>query len=299
MALPGEDLLNDAIDMHNHPLGEGKLAVPLLYETALGMKEAGMAGVLFKPHFTPTTLPATLLDDLIEEFRVFGGVILEHSAGGINPSVVAEQIRDGAKKFWMPLMTESFWEKQLEHPRGYLGRDAMAAMEQRHGPFWRYLNERGELRDALKDDLRDVLDIIAANDVIFDTGHASPEEALVLVEEAVNAGVEKVVVDHPLSITCGASIEQQVEMADMGAYIEQSWAKLQPTGGGVDPAKYAEAIKAVGPDRTVLVTDYAAGSHPPPSEAMREYIVLMQEYGISESDIGVMINDNPRDLIDL
>ncbi len=299
MSLQGEHLVEDAVDMHNHPLGAGKLEVPALAETATGMKDAGMAGVLFKPHFTPTTLVAKQLDDLIDDFRVFGGVIMEHSAGGIDPTVVAEQIRDGAEKFWMPLMTQSFWEKQLSHPRGYLDEDTMAAMENRHGPFWEYLDDDGEIREELQSDLRAVLEVIADNDAIFDTGHASPAEALALVEEAVNAGVEKVVVDHPLSITCGATIEQQVEMADLGAYIEQSWAKLQPTGGGVDPAKYAEAIKAVGPDRTVLVTDYAAGSHPPPAEAMREYAVTLQQYGISERDIEVMINENPRDLLDL
>jgi predicted metal-dependent phosphotriesterase family hydrolase len=175
----------------------------------------------------------------------------------------------------------------------------MEEMERRHGPFWSYLNDDGELREEIRGNLREVLEAIAEADVIFDTGHAGPEECLVLVEEALEAGVEKVVVDHPLSITSQVPIEQQVEMAEMGAYIEQSWAKMQPTGGAVDPAKYAEAIEAVGPDRTVLVTDYAAGSHPPPEEAMREYVVTMKQYGITDDEIETMTKDNPRELLDL
>ncbi len=297
MPQPGMELVEDAIDMHVHPLDDG-FSVPMALETARGMADAGMAGVLFKPHFNPTPMLAELLDQLLEDFRVFGGHIMERSAGGIDPQVVAGQLRDGAVKVWMPLMTQSFWDAQLSHPRGYLGEDAMATMERHHGPFWEYM-EGGELRAGLFPELREVLELIADAGAIFDTGHASAEASMALVEEAAAAGVEKVVVDHPLAITKEATIEQQVEMVEAGAYMEQSWAKLQPTGGAVPPARYAEAIEAVGPENTVLVTDYAAGSHPPPAEAMREYLVTLRDHGVSDGDLRVMTRDNPRELLGL
>lgn len=299
MARPGMDLVRDAIDMHVHPLVDGEFSVPLAYETVRGMAEEGMAGVLLKPHFVETTMAASLIDELVDDFRTFGGLIMERSAGGIDPQVVENQIELGAKKIWMPLMTQSFWDAQLSHPRGYLGREAMAEMEDRYGPFWRYLDDDGEFREEIRSDLRPVLELIADAGVVFDTGHASAEASLALVEEAADAGVEKIVVDHPLAITKQATIEQQRRMVEMGAYMEQSWAKLQPTGGGVSPATYAEAIEAVGAENTVLVTDYAAGSHPPPAEAMREYVVTLKRHGITDDEIELMIEDNPRDLLDL
>jgi hypothetical protein len=297
MSRPGTELVRDAIDMHVHPLAEG-FSVPMALETARGMADAGMAGVLFKPHFNPTAMLAALLEEVVPELQVWGGHIMERSAGGIDPQVVASQLRDGAVKVWMPLMTRSFWEAQRSHPRGYLGEEAMATMREHHGPFWEYM-EDGELRAGLFPELREVLELIAEADAIFDTGHASAEASIALVEEAVDAGVRKVVVDHPLAITKDATIDQHREMVAAGAYVEQSWAKLQPTGGAVPPERYAEAIAAVGAENTVLVTDYAAGSHPPPAEAMREYLVTLREHGISDEELRVMTRDNPRELLGL
>jgi hypothetical protein len=295
MSRPVTELLEGAIDMHVHPLAEG-FSVPMALETARGMADAGMAGVLFKPHFNPTAMVAELLDEVVPELQVWGGHIMERSAGGIDPRVVASQLRDGAVKVWMPLMTRSFWDAQRSHPRGYLGEEAMARMRERHGPFWEYM-EDGELRSGLFPELREVLELIADAGAIFDTGHASAEASLALVEEAVDAGVEKVVVDHPLAITKDATIEQHREMVAAGAYVEQSWAKLQPTGGGVPAERYAEAIEAVGAENTVLVSDYAAGDHPPAPEAMREYFGTLREHGISDAQLRVMTRDNPRDLL--
>lgn len=294
-----DELARDAIDMHIHPLADGVFSAPAAMEYVQRMADAGMAGVLLKPHYVETTLTATLVDDLVSDFRTFGGLIMERSAGGIDPQVVTDQIRNGAKKFWMPLMTQNFWDMQLSHPRGYMGREEMAKAEPVYGPFWEYLDDEGEIRDGIREDLYDVLEVIADADVIFDTGHASAEESMALVAAANEVGVEKIVVDHPLAITKQATIDQQVEMAKMGAYMEQSWAKIQPSGGGVDASRYAEAVEAVGAEHTVLVTDYAGGDHPPPDEAMRDYITTMRKEGIPDADIELMIKDNPRALLGL
>lgn len=83
----------------------------------------------------------------------------------------------------MLLMTQSFWDAQRSHPRGYLGEEAMATMREHHGPFWEYLNDDGELRVELFPELREVLELVAEADAIFDTGHASAEASLALVGE--------------------------------------------------------------------------------------------------------------------
>ena len=145
MTLPGEAIVHDAVDMHVHPLVDGGFSARLANETVQGMADSGMQAVLLKPHFTETTMVASLIDHLVPDIRSFGGLIMERSAGGIDPNVVKTQIREGAKKIWMPLMTQNFWDKQLSHPRGYLGRSAMEAMEELHGPFWSYLDDDGEL----------------------------------------------------------------------------------------------------------------------------------------------------------
>ena len=47
----------------------------------------------------------------------------------------------------------------------------------------------------------------------------------------------------------------------------------------------AEAVRAVGAEHTVLVTDYAGTMHPPPHEAMAQYLETMREHGVGEAEL--------------
>jgi predicted metal-dependent TIM-barrel fold hydrolase len=63
--------------------------------------------------------------------------------------------------------------------------------------------------------------------------------------------------------------------------------------------KVVEAIRAVGPERSILMSDAGQRHNPMPAEALRVFAQSVHESGVSESDVGRMIRDNPLDLLEL
>lgn len=62
------------------------------------------------------------------------------------------------------------------------------------------------------------------------------------------------------------------------------------------PADLATAIKAVGPEKSVMATDMGQIDNFTPVEGLRVFIRMMQERGISDEEIRVMVSENPKHL---
>jgi hypothetical protein len=71
-------------------------------ELANAAKSAGMAGLLLKNHETSTTPLAETVRQVVTDFQVFGGLVLNQAVGGFNPVAVEMAILGGAKQIWMP-----------------------------------------------------------------------------------------------------------------------------------------------------------------------------------------------------
>ena len=61
---------------------------------------------------------------------------------------------------------------------------------------------------------------IARHKLVLATGHSSAEEDLLLVSEARRAGVEHIVVTHPMVAPVNMTIPQMKQAAAGGAYLE-------------------------------------------------------------------------------
>ena len=113
-----------------------------------------------------------------------------------------------------------------------------------------------------------VLDKIAEHDLVLATGHSSPEESLMLVREARERGIGRIMVTHPLPPPVGMSIEQQKRAAAWGALLEYPVGNAlgsNPTWEGTSEAKlraYVEAIRAVGPEHVVVSSDLGQSMNP-------------------------------------
>ena len=60
-----------------------------------------------------------------------------------------------------------------------------------------------------------------------------------------------------------------------------------------------EAIKEVGPSKTVLTTDAIQTWNPPPPEVMRMYVASLLHLGVEEESIRTMIQENPAKILGL
>jgi hypothetical protein len=163
------------------------------------------------------------------------------------------------------------------------------------------LDERG----GLLSEVREILAMVAAADVVFFTGHLSIDESKVLVPEAKRLGVKKIVVSHPEYENMNYSIDDQRWLADAGALMEHTMSCHLPFWFPTDRPRYQtvwdiyDAIKAVGPERCVLTSDLGQIHSPPPTEGFREFIQMFASLGASDRDIDLMTKENPSRLLGL
>jgi hypothetical protein len=164
-----------------------------------------------------------------------------------------------------------------------------------------HVPDAGPLPDAL----RRILDLVAAHDAVLNTGHVSAPEACRLAEAASAHGVTRVLV--PAN---GYPPDAIGAIAATGAYVEFSFFfHTHATMVGLThvdaerhraPGLPLEAtlagIRAAGPARTIVSSDCGVALLPPPAEGLREFLLLLREAGVEESDLRVMAARNPTRL---
>ncbi|MCL2539068.1 MAG: DUF6282 family protein [Oscillospiraceae bacterium] len=284
-----ESMVKGAVEIHVHSFPDVFPRLLNDIELARQAKDAGMSAVLIKNHFGCTVARAGLTA-YVTDFPVFGGIALNHSVGGLNPHAVRVSIEMGAKKVWMPTL----------HAEYYLRTPEACPM---FGPQIQGITGLRILNDdsTLKDEVLEILDLIAAADIALGTGHISPEEAMVLAERAKSAGVKKIVVTHPTSPMMRYTIEQMKETLARGAcmlehvYGDTTGQMMDP----IAPCVISDAIRATGVEHNIMSTDTGQAINPPPVAAMALFIQMMLEEGLGEEDIRVMTRGNPAQILGL
>ena len=114
-----------------------------------------------------------------------------------------------------------------------------------------------------------------------------------LVREARARGVDKVLATNPLYWAIDMSVEQMVEAARLGAYVEFIYYSVGRPGATVTMDAYADAIRAIGPSCG------GQASLPIHTYAWEELLRGMREHGLTEEEIGRMSKVNPARLLGL
>jgi len=145
----------------------------------------------------------------------------------------------------------------------------------------------------------DILDLVAEADIIIGTGHLSVQEGIALAKAAKQRGVKKVLATHSNVPITNYSVEDQIEMAKHGAFLEHCYHRCIGDAFAIKPKEIAEKIKKVGPSHCVLSSGLGVAGWLHPIEAMRLFIRSMLSNGISESDVEKMTKDNTAMLLGL
>ena len=216
------EILTGSFDLHVHAgpdIQERRLDA---LQTARHAYEAEMAGFVLKSHEYPTEPLAGALRQMYPGLDVAGAIALNRSVGGVNPDAVEVSARLGAKVVWMPTFDADAWR------RG-----------QGRGPGLRIADDAGALTPAT----RAVLEIVRARDMALASGHVAPREALALFRAAREAGITRMIATHPAAV---ASIEQQREMADLGAYVEYTFLSCMPSRAQMTVEELVAALQRIG-----------------------------------------------------
>jgi hypothetical protein len=257
------------------------------------MAELGMAGFVMKSHYTSTAERASVVRAAIPGIDALGSIVLNRAVGGMNPLAVEVAGREGARIVWLPTVDSVNESHERDAPPG--GRV----------PVWVKLQL--ELREqgieippvpVLGDDGKplpetlEVLETIARHQMVLATGHLSGDEIFVVVEAAVEAGIETIVVTHPEFPSQDLGIAAQRELVARGALLERCF--TTPHTGKVSWERWLEAIRATGPENSVLSTDLGQIFNPAVEDGMGFMVDRLLEAGFDEKEIKAMAVTNTR-----
>jgi hypothetical protein len=271
------DYLEGAVDLHVHSAPDVDKRRFSDLELARSAKDAGMGAVLIKSHQNSTVERAWLVSQCVTGIRVYGGLVLNETVGGLNLAAVRLALELGARQVWMP--TRSARNHRLYHgqPGGIT-----------------ILDEQGKLLTVVEE----ILLAMAKSDCILGTGHLSPQETSVLIDAAQKLGGSKILVTHPEWGPTYHSWEAQKELATRaGVFFERCFVSTTHLCGCVPFETIERAIIETGVGRTILSTDLGQPETPPPAEGMRLYAERLRSAGFSVDQIRTMMQANPERLL--
>ena len=319
-----KELLQGSIDVHVHATPHLPSSPRRLdpVEAAIQARDAGMRTIVLMDVFEMSNGIAWLVNRLVPDFKVYGGLILNTVYGSLNPRAVKTAISygDGAK--FISFGTHSTYFQASREGRIVDGK--FVPLSQLYPEFKREEVDRAisiPVDGTMTKELDAILSIIASNpDVYMNTGHVSPAEAIRLVELGNTYGISNMLV--ATAVTKASSTEQLAYMVELGAFIEYTLAAYthttpipkthyypeleyaaidegmgEQTSGGIRLA--AEQIQAIGADNCIIGTDFGVYTLPDPVEGLREFIAALMDLGTPLGDIRKLVATNPAKLLGL
>jgi hypothetical protein len=287
------ELLRGAYDTHMHISPD---VVPrIVDDVTLARRFAalGMDGFVLKSHYTSTAERAAVVRAAVPGVQALGAIVLNRAVGGMNPLAVEVAGREGARTVWMPTVDSVNEAGEREAPAGA------------KVPVWVKLQldlrEQGieiepvavvDDAGAVLPETRAVLERVAAHGMVLATGHISRDEIFAVVDAALEAGVEEIVVTHPEFPSQNLSIDDQAALAARGALLERCF--TTPHTGKIEWEQWIENIRAGGAEHSVLSTDLGQTFNPPVEDGMAIMVDRLLDAGFSEDEIHVMAVENTR-----
>jgi hypothetical protein len=278
--------LSGAADLHCHfgPDAHRARSVSGL-EAAQEAAQAGHAAVVLKSHDYPTAPLAALIDQLVPDIRVFGGVCCDREVGGVNPAAVETSLRLGAKVVWLPTLSSR--------------QDVRNGVAEQLGIPGPGLTVIDEDTGKLLPETEEILGLVEQHDAILATGHVSTEEHLVVARAFGQRG--RLLVTHAREDLAGPNLteEQCVMLADLGATIELCAMTCIGALASRPVSDLASCARAVGPARCTLATDYGQASNPHPAAGLSGFAEALVAEGVTPEDVRLMACTNPTRLLGL
>ena len=286
-------LLRGAYDTHIHVSPD---VVPrIVDDVTLAQRFAalGMEGFILKSHYTSTAERAGVVRAAVPGIQALGAIVLNRAVGGMNALAVEVAAREGARTVWLPTVDSVNESHEREAPPGA------------KVPVWVKLQL--ELREqgieippvpvvddggAVLPETRAVFERIAHHGMLLATGHLARDEIFAVVDAALEAGVEEIVITHPEFPAQSLSVEDQQALAGRGALLERCM--TTPFTGKIAWEEWMENIRACGPEHSVLSTDLGQVFNPPVEDGMGIMVDRLLDAGFNDEEVQVMAVANTR-----
>jgi hypothetical protein len=275
-------VLAGAIDLHAHYGPDSYPRQWDAFEVAALAKDRGLRGVVLKNHWSETASIAYLVRKYgAQGIDVFGAVSLDTPLGGVNPQAVRYMVDvtgGWGRIVWMPT-------HDSEHEVAFNKEKRPSVPVSRDG--------------ALLPETLEVIGLVAEHGLTLATGHVTPEETLMILEQARKRGVTRLIVTHPLldpQFTF-MSVPQLREAVALGGIVEITAGSLWREGPGRE--RVLKAIRAIGPENFFVASDSGLTGTPNHTDSLVMAARVLRQNGLNEDALDVMFKDNPARLLGL
>jgi len=94
-------------------------------------------------------------------------------------------------------------------------------------------------------------------------------------------------------------VPQMREAAAIGAFIEFAGASTAAADAGPRLERYAQAIRLLGPQSTILSSDLGQKGNPLPPDGLAAFVAVLRAKGFTEQELDLMTKQNPARLLGL
>ncbi len=284
-----DPLLAGVCDIHIHCLPDTRARCIDELTLAREAKVAGYRALMYKSNDWSCHDRAYLIRQALPEFEVFGSLCMNRVHGDkVNVFAAEQAIKTTGslcRCIWMPTLAAAYQHRCDKLP----------------GPGIPVLDPQG---NVLPEVVR-VMELCAEADIIFASGHSSPQESLILARKAKEIGVKKFVVTHVNSLIWKLTHDQIRQAVDLGAFVEYCYLpRLWGPGSGnpqFERQSHEEFLTYVRtiPERSFISTDLGQRGNPNPIDGMRQCIRELSGTEIPQRDIDLLVRINPAHLIGL
>jgi hypothetical protein len=291
-------LLDGSVDLHVHPYPSPFPRRMDAAEAAQRAADAGMRAIVVKSHHHDTaTDVAALRAHGIDAsgIDVFGGIALNTQVGGLNPHAVNLSLAMGGKVVWFPtIASPKHIEHHREHPQ--LKFPSLAVDLIPEEPIDVFANGEGRLRP----EVHEILRMIGEADAVLASGHMPAQSIIAVFAAAKEHGVRRMIVNHP-NFVIEASKDEVKALVELGALIEHSLCMYDEESSfhnwQIDTL--VDWVRWVGPEHSSLGSDLGQAGNPFPADSFRKICSRLLEAGMTETEVRMLVADNPARLIGL
>jgi hypothetical protein len=231
-------------------------------------RAVGFSTVVLKAHEGSTVERAAAAGE-----GVYGGVVLNSAIGGANPEAVEVAARLGGRLVWMPTVSARTHHAGASSPelsvhRGFELRAVDVITNGTLLPQW-----------------FEVLDVVAAHDLLLASGHLSADETVVLFREAKRRGVRRLLANHPKMAFLHWNDEASTALQALDAHLELG---ILPDLLGDAEHSSLTLTRAYPTSLLVFGGDLGHADHPPPATAVAPWLADLEKHVGTDTAVAIM-----------
>jgi len=284
-----ENVLAGVIDLHHHQEPDERPRNMDIIDASLYARLRGMRGAVFKSHSNQTATTTWLAAKMVPNFLPIPVIDLNLVHGGLNKYAVenfATIIRKPANPapdigiVMMPSDT-SCYQRQVEKSTA----ECVA------------ISKDGKLLP----ETIEIIGLVKKFGLVLASGHASPDDCVLLAREAQRQGVAYTVTHVNLNTTPPMiDLAHAQEVAKLGGYLEFASQSQRP-GPTLELRnnRTADLLRKLGPQYAILETDLGQVDNEPAPDGLAAFILNLRAKGFTKEETDLMTKINPAKLLGL